>query len=392
MLDLGAVTDAYQSFTAALPGVDVHYAVKCNTYGPLLAHLHGLGSGFEVAWAPELAQLIGVGADPTRVLFSNPVKPSAHIATAYAAGVRQYSFDSTEELTKLAAAAPGASVVVRLAANEVRSDVPSEGKFGVDADTAATLLLLAREHGLVPQGIAFHVGSQMMSPQAWRAPLEIVAGVMDKVSADGVRLELVNIGGGFPARYHSAPPPLAHYGAVITAGLRALPYPVRAVAEPGRALVAQAGTLVTTVIGTATRAGRRWIHLDAGAFNGLMESLETGNQLRFPVRDSRAAAQRELCHLTGPSCDSQDTIMFDVELSAGLCAGDQVYIDSAGAYTTVYASGFNGFDVPTTRCLPARTPPADRLDRNGHLQAGHRSDGGHQQEITVGPIGDRQWM
>ena len=123
----------------------------------------------------------------------------------------------------------------------------------------------------------------------------------------------------------------------------ALPYEVRVVAEPGRALVA-------TVIGTAVRAGQRWIHLDVGAFNGLMESLDTGNRLRFPVHDSRRSPVRELCHLTGPTCDSQDTILFDVPLSVGLRAGDQVYLGCAGAYTTVYASTFNGFQVPDVRC------------------------------------------
>jgi len=378
MMDLDAVADAYQEITSALTGVAVHYAVKCNPYPPLLARLAALGSGFEIASAPELDRLVAVGVDPRRVLFSNPVKMPRHIAAAHAAGVYQYSFDSAEELAKLAQAAPGASVVVRLAANEVPSDVPSEGKFGVDAESATTLLLAARDHGLHPQGVAFHVGSQMMSPQAWRAPLETVATVMDKLLASGVRLDVVNVGGGFPARYATAPPPLAAYGAVIAAGLGDLPYPVRAVAEPGRALVAEAGTLVTTVVGTATRAGQRWIHLDAGAFNGLMESLETGNQLRFPVRDSRDGAQRELCHLTGPSCDSQDTIMFDVELSAGLRTGDRVYIDSAGAYTTVYASGFNGFDIPRTRSVPAR--------------AGAGTAGGGRQVPPAVSEGDQPWM
>jgi len=130
-----------------------------------------------------------------------------------------------------------------------------------------------------------------------------------------------------------------------------LPYPVQPVIEPGRALVAEAGTLTATVIGTALRGGKRWIHLDVGAFNGLMESLETSNRLRFPVRDSRRSPRRALFHLTGPTCDSQDTILFDVELSADLATGDLVHIGSTGSYTTVYGSTFNGFDIPTVRCV-----------------------------------------
>lgn len=349
IMDLDRVDEAYRTLTGALPGIEVHYAVKCNPCPPVLTRLRALGSGFEVASATELDELRAIGVDPAEVLYSNPVKPVEHIARAYAVGVRRFAFDSDSELDKLAAAAPGCAVYVRLAANAVDSEVPSEGKFGVDPAVAVELLLRARDRELKPYGIAFHVGSQMTRPGAWRAPLAEVGEVMAKLAAGGVYLEMVDVGGGFPARYDVAPPPLSEYGSVIRAGLDALPYPVRAVAEPGRALVATAGMLVATVIGTAVRRGRRWVHLDVGAFNGLMESLETANQLRFPVRDSLAAPARESCHLTGPTCDSQDTILFDVELSAELSPGDRVYIGSAGAYTTVYASSFNGFEIPHVR-------------------------------------------
>jgi ornithine decarboxylase len=178
----------------------------------------------------------------------------------------------------------------------------------------------------------------------------------------GIFLHLVDLGGGFPARYGVTPPPLERYAAVIKNGLDALPYPVRAVVEPGRAIVAEAGTLTATVIGTAVRGGKRWIHLDVGAFNGLMESLETGNELRFPVSDSRGSTVRDRFQLTGPTCDSQDTILFDVELSADLSTGDLVHIATAGAYTTAYASTFNGFEVPTVRCVSGRRPFEAAID------------------------------
>ena len=168
---------------------------------------------------------------------------------------------------------------------------------------------------------------------------------------------MVDLGGGFPARYGAQPLPLTEYAEVIAEGLAALPYEVDAIIEPGRAVVAEAGTLVTTVIGTALRHGDRWAHLDVGAFNGLMESLETNNRLRFPVSDSRGSARRDLFHLTGPTCDSQDTILYGVELSADLATGDRVYIGSTGSYTTVYASHFNGFDPPIVRHIAQRHPP-----------------------------------
>ena len=365
-MDLDLVAAAYRAITSGLPGLTVYYAMKCNPHPAVLTRLRDLGCNFEIASAPELDALLGVGVDPARVMYSNPVKPVDHIARAYAAGVRHFAADSPDELVKLCDAAPGSAVLVRLAADRLRSDVPSEGKFGVDVDTAAILLLAARDRGLDPHGIAFHVGSQMLSPHAWRAPLSAVGQVMDKLAAENLFLRTVDLGGGFPARYSAQVPPLSEYASVIDAGLANLPYPVRAIIEPGRAMVAEAGMLRATVIGTAVRAGKRWAHLDIGAFNGLMESLETGNRLRFPVSDSRRSPLRDLFHLTGPTCDSQDTIMFDVELSADLSTGDEVYIGSTGSYTTVYASAFNGFDPPSVRCASgtsARVTDEAGIDR-----------------------------
>lgn len=350
VLDLDRVTESYERFTAALPGVDVHYAMKCNPDRRILSRLHGLGGKFEIASVAELHDLIALGVDPAEVLYSNPVKPAAHIAEAWRAGVWRFAFDSEAELTKLAAHAPGAGVYARMATALGGNTVPSEGKFGVSPADSAKLLRSARARGLRPYGLAFHVGSQMLTASAWEAALGQAGGVLQELAADGIRLELLDLGGGFPARYDVPPPPLADFGAAIFGALDAhLPYvpPVLAV-EPGRGLVAEAGVMVATVIGLAERAGRRWVHLDVGAFNGFMEALESGNQLRFPVADSRGSAHREPVHLTGPTCDSQDTIMFDVPLSADLELDDRVFLGTAGAYTTSYASDFNGFAVPLT--------------------------------------------
>ena len=200
VMNLDLVADAYHAFTEALPGVAVHYAMKCNPHPEVLARLHALGSRFEIASAAELDALLAIGVDPAEMLYSNPVKPVRHIAHTYAGGVRQYALDSFSELAKLAAAAPGVAVIVRLAVRDLDSEVPSEGKFGVDPEMAVALLLAAREQGLRPYGLAFHVGSQMMSPGAWRPPLRLVGEVLDKLLAQDITLGMVDLGGGFPAR------------------------------------------------------------------------------------------------------------------------------------------------------------------------------------------------
>jgi ornithine decarboxylase len=358
LIDLDRVTHAYHRLAAALPVDAIHYAVKCNPHPRVLTALHRAGCRFEVASFPELATIRKIGVRPADVLFSNPVKPPHHIARAHRAGCWRYAADASAELHKLAAHAPGAAVYVRLRARTpTTSVVQSEGKFGVDPGQAYELLLTARGLGLQPYGLTFHVGSQMTQPDAWQETLDEVGALATRLGMAGIRLEMIDIGGGFPACYGHPVPPISTYGEQIGRALDRLPYRPHIVAEPGRAIVAEAGVMVSTVIGTARRGNRDWAHLDVGAFNGLMEALETGNTLTYPVSDSRRSNRRPW-HLTGPTCDSQDTILLDTALSADLACGDRVYIGSTGAYTTAYAAPFNGFDIPPVLCVtdPARTP------------------------------------
>jgi len=348
-LDLKAVCDAYAAMRQAMPDIEVFYAVKCNPHPVLVRHIAKIGGSFEIASAPEMDLLIAEGIDPKDVLFTNPVKITSHIERTWNAGIWRYSFDSQGELEKLAKIAPGASVFVRLEAPHFESSVASEGKFGVDVPTASQLMQQAVRLGLKPYGISFHVGSQMESPQPWVAAITAAAELMRDLQTHDITIEMLDIGGGFPAFYGKTVPGIGKYGSFITKALHdSLPYTVKYAAEPGRYLVANAGVLTTTVIGVAKRKGKTWLHLDIGAFNGMMEALETQNTLRFPVTDSLDNATKVLYHLTGPSCDSQDSILFDVPLSAGLNAGDHLYIQTTGAYTTCYASTFNGFDIPKT--------------------------------------------
>jgi ornithine decarboxylase len=148
----------------------------------------------------------------------------------------------------------------------------------------------------------------------------------------GIRMTTLNLGGGFPATYGN-PPQVQQHAAHIRAALhRHLPYPVQLLAEPGRALVADAGTLATTVIGTASRSGRSWAHLDTTA------GLETDNRVRYPISDSRRSAGRRRWQLTGPG-DRHDTVLVDVPLSADLRTGDHVFIHCAGAYPAGHGQG-----------------------------------------------------
>jgi len=345
---------SYRTIAKNFAGIAVHYAMKCNPDPAVLRALHADGCRFEIASYPELEELQAIGVDAKEVLFSNPVKTPEHIRRAWKAGVYRFSFDSICEVDKLAAEAPGASVLVRLKTIPANSAVPSEGKFGIDLTHSLELMKYAVSKGLKPYGVAFHVGSQMENAQAWKDALAETGSLLRALEQEDIRVEMVDIGGGFPAQYEQSSPPLSIYAKTVReAAVAYLPYEVQLAMEPGRALVGSAGVMVATVIGRARRGSTDWLHLDVGAFNGMMEALESLNTLRFPMTDSRRSAQQTSYSVTGPSCDSQDTILHDVSLSADLQVGDRVYIYTAGAYTVSYASRFNGFDIPRLHMVQA---------------------------------------
>lgn len=353
-MDAARITAGVTDFAVAFPGVRPFFATKCNPDPQVLRVLRSAGTEFEIASVAELRELLAVGVPAADLMFSNPVRARVETAAAAAAGVCRFAVDSPGEMHRVADVAPGSRIYVRLATEAAmplcdenrRSLVPSEGKFGVGVAAATGLMVLARDLGLVPYGVTFHIGSQALSPDLLVRPLDDVRALVAAVAAEGIRLESVDVGGGFPARYDRPVPSLAEFGRVVAKKIAELPYPVEVVAEPGRCLVAEAGTLRARVIGVAQRDGRWWAHTDLGVFNGMMEVLESGGELRYPISDSRGSRALRRYHITGPTCDGQDTFATDVPLSAGLDEGDEIRVGSAGAYTAAYASRFNGFAVP----------------------------------------------
>jgi ornithine decarboxylase len=350
--DLDVVAQRHAAFTAAMPGVSTCYAMKCNPSPEILRTLAARGSSFEVASLGELRVLQTLGIDPAGVLYSNPVKPPSHIADAYAAGLWRFSFDSPNELAKIAEQAPGAAVYVRLRVDDSTSVFPLSRKFGTDVEDAYDLMLLARRLGLRPYGVTFHVGSQCGSAKAWRSAIGDAADLMTRLLTDGIELEMLDLGGGFPARYLDGVPAIEEIGAVVSDALRELlPYrPALVVAEPGRHLVAEASVLAATIIGREERGGENWLYTEVGAYNGLMEVLQTPGGWNFPIWSSlpgHGEIEQVPYTITGPTCDSSDTVAYGVSLPATLTVGDVLYFGTTGAYTLAYASNFNGFQPPT---------------------------------------------
>jgi ornithine decarboxylase len=348
VIDLEVVEERYRALVAALPGVEVYYAVKANPSPGVLARLAVAGSGFDVASPAEVGLCLAAGVDPARISYGNTIKKRKDIALAFAAGVRLFVVDSEEELGKVAAAAPGATVLVRLLVSGEGADWPLSHKFGCEPDMAVDLLVQAATLGLRPAGVSFHVGSQQREPDRWDPALERAAAVLRQARAAGVPVEVVNLGGGFPARYSADVPDIGAYGTAIRAAMarHLADLPVRVVCEPGRYVAGDAGVLRAEVVLVSRKGYRddhRWVYLDVGRFGGL---AETENEaIRYPLVTSCSGPVGPVI-LAGPTCDSVDVLYERTryQLPLTLTEGDTVDILAAGAYTAAYASaGFNGF-------------------------------------------------
>jgi len=200
--------------------------------------------------------------------------------------------------------------------------------------------------------VTFHVGSQCTSASAWRQALTATGRLLTTLQSDGIELEMLNLSGGFPARYTEPVPSMGEIAGAISPALNALlPYvPPKLAVEPGRFLVAESAVLAASVIGRERRAGENWIYLDVGAYNGLIETRQA-THWTYPLWTSRpdhSIAPQEVFTVTGPTCDSSDTLFPSAHLPATLEVDDVVYIGSTGAYTLSYGSSFNGFAPPAS--------------------------------------------
>ena len=351
--DLGLLGDRFANFAAAMPRIRPFYAVKCNSATEVLRRAVDCGAGFEIASLGELAMLQAIGVDPAEVLYSNTVKPASHVAGAAEAGVWRFAVDSEGELDKIARHAPGSAVFVRVRVDDSHSVFPLSRKFGAESHYARALLQQAERLGLRPYGLTFHVGSQCVATSAWLQAIAGMGRLMRQLRSDGIEIDMLDIGGGFPARYDAPVPTVEEIGSVVNRALDdLLPYqPTLLAAEPGRHLVAETAVMVTSVLGREERAGEEWLYLDVGAYNGLFETQQTVGQWRFPLWSSRldhGAVPQVPFTVTGPSCDSADTMFFGAPLPVSLTEGDRLFVASAGAYTLSYASHFNGFPPPAT--------------------------------------------
>jgi ornithine decarboxylase len=328
-------------FLDNFPG-DVAYAYKANSSVFLVGALYGAGiRHFDVASLPEIEDAATI--PDAHLHFMHPVKSRHAIRRAYDLGVRSFAIDGEDELEKVLQATGNARDLllwVRVAVPAINSRIPLERKFGVTGQRAAKLLVKTRQ-AAAELGLTFHVGSQTTTPDAFVTALAEVHKLIVKA---GVVIERLDVGGGFPARYpDSDPAPLQVFLDTILAGVEELPVKenIRLMCEPGRALVAEAESLIVRV---DARRGNN-LFINDGSYGMLFDAAHLG--FIFPARIvSREIDPAEALipfELWGPTCDSIDYMKGPFLLPASVKEGDYLEIGNMGAYGRAIAGHFNGY-------------------------------------------------
>jgi ornithine decarboxylase len=355
VVDVAAVEQNYRDLQGHFPKADIHYAVKANPAPEILQSLWDAGCNFDVASPQEINFCLHLGISARSLSYGNTIKKVKDIAYAYARSVRLFSFDSLTELEKLAACAPGSSVMCRVLVDSDGASWPLSRKFGCSPEMAVELLQLAQKRGLTPHGLTFHVGSQQNNPYAWDVALSELARVVSALGKSCIDLEVINIGGGLPAQYQEQVPSLEVFAETIQAAVHTYMPGLKVMLEPGRSLVADAGVIQSEVVLISQKSKddpTRWVYLDIGKFNGLIETMD--ESIKYRLRTAKDSFAKGRVILAGPTCDSAD-ILYEktpLELPLNLAVGDRLEILSAGAYTSSYSSvGFNGFPPLKTYCI-----------------------------------------
>ena len=350
-IDLRTIKKNFLQLKDLFPYAYIYYAVKSNPGVPVIKLLRDLGSNFDIASRYELDMVLDLGVSPDKLSYGNTIKKAADIKYFYEKGVRMFDTDSKEDLKNIAREAPGSRIYVRiLVENASSADWPLSRKFGCHPDMAYDLLVMARDLGLTPYGISFHPGSQQRDIGSWNDAIAKTKYLFESLEdEENIKLSMINMGGGFPAHYIQPTNELKDYASEIYRYLHDdfgedIP---GIILEPGRSLVGDSGVLTSEVVLISRKnntALHRWVYLDTGKFNGLIETLD--ESIKYPVITEKDGGREGEVILAGPTCDSADIMYEDTKyrLPVDLKIGDKVYWLSTGAYTSTYASvEFNGF-------------------------------------------------
>jgi len=346
----------YATFKKYLPRVQAYYAVKANPDPAIVKTLFDAGASFDVASMPEFRIVHRYIKDMPakkrqdwiwdKIIYANPIKANKTLRELdqYKALV---TYDNLEEIRKIKQYAPHSGLCLRLRVSNTGAMVELSSKFGATAGEAVDLILEAEKEGLVVEGLSFHVGSQTTNFDNFVQAINVASEVYKEAKDRGyTKMNLLDIGGGFPAPYDPTVRPFKELAKKINTELdRLFPKDVQILAEPGRFMVATAGTAVSKIIGKAVRDGKLCYYIDDGVyhtFSGIIFDHCHYNPKAF----KKGPAQ--ICTVFGPTCDALDVVSIADELPVNLERGDLLYTVNIGAYSIASSTPFNGFPPAKT--------------------------------------------
>ena len=345
----------YATFRKHLPRVQAYYAVKANPDPAIVKTLFDAGASFDVASMPEFKVVYEYIKDMPakqrqdwiwdKIIYANPIKANETLRELdpYKALV---TYDNHEEIKKIKKHAPHSGLALRLKVPNTGAMVELSSKCGAAPGEAVDLILEADKVGLVVEGLSFHVGSQTTNFENFVQAINLAASVFEEAKERGyTKMNLLDIGGGFPAPYDDTVKPFRELARKINAELdRLFPKNIEILAEPGRFLVATAGTVITKIIGKAVRDGKLCYYVDDGVYNTFSGIIF--DHCRYRMEAFRKGP-RQICTVFGPTCDALDVISMSEELPAHLGRGDLLFSRNIGAYSVASATSFNGFPPAT---------------------------------------------
>jgi len=356
ILDHSQLRKNYATFRKHLPRVQVYYAVKANPDPAIVKTLFDAGASFDVASMPEFKlvyDLIRKMPATERqqwiwdnIIYANPIKIPAALQ-ALDRYKTLVTYDNSAEIYKIKTHAPNSGLVLRLAVPNTGAVCELSSKCGAAPGEAVDLMLEAERSGLTVEGISFHVGSQTTNFENYVQAINLAANVFEEAKSRGCRkLTLVDIGGGFPAPYDENVKPLSELATIINTELdRLFPPDVQILAEPGRFLVATAGTAVSSIIGKAIRNGKHCYYIDDGVYHTFSGIIFDHCQYHLK---SFKRGKTAICTVFGPTCDALDVISMAETLPENLNLGDLLYSEHIGAYSVASSTYFNGFPPAKT--------------------------------------------
>jgi ornithine decarboxylase len=356
IVDNAVVEENYNQFANHFGFADCYYAIKSNPHPCILDMLVSRGSCFDCATFNEIKMVASAMIrvlgyiKPDRISFGNTIKDEEQIKKAYKMGVRLFAVDCIPEVDKIARVANGSGVFCRILTSGKGADWPLSKKFGCDSEMAVDVLTYASNLGLIARGVSLHVGSQQNCRTAWDEPIGDARHIFDLLAQVGINCDLLNLGGGFPTQYTGDKiQSVSRYAEAISEAISTFFHNIdlTIIIEPGRAMVGNAGVILTKVRLVAEKSKKdpiKWVYLDVGRYGGLPET--ENEAIRYVIK--KLVEQDEeyaTFAVAGPTCDSADVLYKNYSLPCSIAIGDLLIIHGTGAYTYTYSSvNFNGIE------------------------------------------------